>query len=70
MMNMAKLVWTFDISSPSPETVSTCVETAFAERAAIAPLRFPVQFKPRSEKHVEVVEREFGQAEVFMSRYH
>jgi hypothetical protein len=70
MINMAKLVWTFDIFSLSPETVDTCVETAFVCRATVAPLKFPVQFVPRSQNHVNIIENEFQEAELFLSQYH
>ena len=70
MINMAKLVWTFDIFSPSPETVDTGVETAFVCRATVAPLKLPAQFVPRSQSHVDIVENEFQEAELFLSKYH
>ena len=67
IVNMSKLVWTFDITTDSP--VDTDVVSAYTEGFLTAPIQFPVTFTPRSAKHAAVIEREFEAAETFLAKY-
>jgi hypothetical protein len=67
MMNMAKIVWAFDITTDA--TVDTNIETAYTNGFLTAPLKFPVKFAPRSLKHKEVIEREFESVRPFLEKF-
>ncbi|KAJ5115783.1 hypothetical protein N7456_000131 [Penicillium angulare] len=69
MLNIAKMVWLFDISSPSSEPGDVSMSSAFSDGFLVAPKRFPVQFIPRSKKHVEVTRKEFLESSEFLARY-
>ncbi|KAK4215596.1 cytochrome P450 [Rhypophila decipiens] len=62
MLNMAKLAWALDLAPAegmSPADVDDDISTAYLEGFLIAPKRFPISIKPRSEKHRAVIEAEF-----------
>ena len=67
MLTMAKFVWAFDITSTEP--VDTNFATGYLNGFVTSPLKFPAKFVPRSEKHIEVIEKEAVEAEKFMSRF-
>ena len=69
-MVIAKLVWTFDISKEDGGAeVDTSVESAYQGGFLIAPNKFPVRIRPRSEKHAKVVEGEFADLKSFYERF-
>jgi hypothetical protein len=65
---MAKMVWAFDIKAEST-SVDTDVHTAYSNGFLTAPLKFPVNFVPRSEKHAAVIRSEFEEAKAFLARF-
>jgi hypothetical protein len=67
MVNMAKIVWTFDITASAP--VDTSIETGYNGGFLLCPKKYPAIFKVRSEKHGQIVEREYGEAEGFLRRF-
>jgi hypothetical protein len=68
MLNMAKLVWLFDISRGSA-AVDSAVETAYTDGFLIAPKRFPVEFVPRSQERVRITRQELRDCQSVFSRY-
>jgi hypothetical protein len=68
MVNMAKLAWTFDIT-PGSEAVDVDINTAYSDGFLTSPKKFPITFKPRSEKHRMVIEKEYEAARAFFARY-
>jgi hypothetical protein len=69
---VAKLLWAFDISEPvDPVTgqVQPLDVNAFSSAILSCPLPFKVQVKPRSPQHLEVITRELGRANEFMSQW-
>ena len=65
---MAKLVWAYNITTEA-SVVDTDVETAYTPGFLTAPLKFPVQFVPRSPKHKDVIEREYEVASAFLAQF-
>lgn len=68
MVNMAKLAWTFDLL-PDSTTFEADIKTDFTDGFLTCPKQFPIRFIPRSEKHREVVLREFESAKSVFARY-
>jgi hypothetical protein len=68
MVNMAKLVWAFDITTDAA-AVDTNVESAYSNGFLTCPLKFPVQFTPRSSKHAAVIEKEFESIKPFLAKF-
>ena len=68
MVNMAKIAWGFDLS-PGMGAVDVDVHTAYTEGFLIAPKKFPILFTPRSDKHKEVVVREYEATKPFFAKY-
>ncbi len=64
---MAKLVWTFDITSDMP--VDTSIETGYNGGFLLCPKKYPAVFKVRSEEHRQIVEREYKFAELFLQKF-
>jgi hypothetical protein len=64
---MAKIVWTFNITSSSP--VDTSIETGYSGGFLLCPKKYPAIFTVRSEKHRQIVEREYGEAEMFLQKF-
>lgn len=69
MLNMAKMVWLFDIRPAGTEPLDVSMNSAFNDGILVAPKKFPVQFVPRSEKHVQVIRDEFEKARDIFARY-
>lgn len=65
---MAKLVWTFDITSHSP--VDTSIETGYTGGFLLCPKNYPARFTVRSEKKAAIVEKEFAVAEEYLHRFY
>lgn len=68
MVNMAKLVWAFDIT-PGSTPVDVDIETAYSDGFLTSPKKFPVTISPRSRKHREVVEKEIEMAKTGLAKY-
>jgi hypothetical protein len=64
---MAKIVWTFNITSTSP--VDTSIETGYNGGLLLCPKKYPAIFEVRSDMHRRVVEREYAQAEMFLQKF-
>lgn len=65
------MVWAFDIDVlPGREAdVDDSPLTAYQGGFLIAPNKFPVRIRPRSERHAEVVKREFGDMRPFFDKF-
>lgn len=68
MVNMAKFCWAFDITTDAA-AVDTNVETAYTNGFLTCPLKFLVQFVPRSPTHKTVIEKEFESVKSFLAKY-
>jgi hypothetical protein len=65
---MAKIAWAFDISS-GPESVNDDIDTAYTDGFLIAPKKFPVIITPRSERHRDVIIKEFEDVKPVFEKY-
>lgn len=68
MLNIAKIVWAFDLS-PGSEVVDVDVETAYHNGFLIAPKRFPILITPRSERHRDIIVKEYENMKPFWEKY-
>lgn len=68
---IAKMVWAFDIDVQpgKSEDVDDSPLTAYQGGFLIAPNKFPVRIRPRSDKHMEVVEKEFRDMKPFFDNF-
>ncbi|OIW26904.1 cytochrome P450 [Coniochaeta ligniaria NRRL 30616] len=69
MLNMAKLVWAFDLSQVGSGAVNDDVATAYHDGFLIAPRKFPILITPRSDRHKNVIETEFESVRSFLEKY-
>lgn len=70
-IGISKMVWAFDIDVP-PESVNDVddsPQTAYHGGFIIGPHRFPVRIRPRSERHAEIVKKEFGEMKPFFEQF-
>ena len=69
MFGMAKMLWAFDINADphSPPVVDERV--LYSDTFIGAPHPFAARFSVRSEKHRDILEREYEQARDFLRRY-
>ena len=68
MVNMAKIAWGFDLS-PGSGAVNIDINTAFSDGFLIAPKKFPILFTPRSDRHKEVITKEYEAIKPFFVKY-
>ncbi|KAI8221561.1 Cytochrome P450 monooxygenase patH [Colletotrichum sp. SAR 10_86] len=68
ILNMAKIAWGFDLS-PGEGEVDVDVGTAYTDGFLIAPKKFPITIRPRSERHAAVIEGGQRRAEPFFAKY-
>ena len=68
MVNMAKIAWAFNLS-PGPGPVNVDINTAYSEGFLIAPEKFPISFTPRSDKHKDVIVKEYEALKPFFAQY-
>jgi hypothetical protein len=68
MINMAKLVWSFDLS-PGSKNVDDDIETAYGDGFLTCPKEFPILFTHRSKEHDEVIKKEFEAAKLVFAKY-
>ena len=68
---IAKMVWAFDIDIQpgKSEEVDDSPLTAYQGGFLIAPNKFPVRIRPRSEKHAQVVKKEFSDMRPFYDKF-
>ncbi|KAH8901185.1 putative cytochrome P450 oxidoreductase [Thozetella sp. PMI_491] len=69
---LAKLLWAFEISEPVDEATGETIhldKDAFSSAILMCPLPFQARLKPRSAKHLAIVQKELGQALDFMSAW-
>ncbi|KAJ5813588.1 uncharacterized protein N7503_000338 [Penicillium pulvis] len=69
MLNIAKMVWLFDIKSTSAAPLDVSMSSAFSDGFIVAPKKFPVEFVPRSDKRVQVIRDEFEKSEEYLGRF-
>lgn len=68
MLNMAKIAWGFDLS-PGPDPVNVDVSTAYSDGFLIAPEKFPIRIAPRSDKHGDIITKEYESVKPFLKKY-
>jgi len=68
-INVAKIVWCFNITSPDHTLLPDSYEKAWTPYFLTGPERFPCIIKPRSPKHVEAVELALKQAQGVLEKY-
>ena len=68
MVNMAKLVWSFDLL-PGSENVDDDIGTAYGDGFLTCPNKFPIMFKKRSDQHEDVMRRDFEAAKRVFATY-
>jgi hypothetical protein len=68
MINMAKLVWAFDLE-PGEKKVNDDIVTGFIDGFSTAPKEFPILFKQRSEGHEKVIREDFEAANMLLEKY-
>lgn len=68
MLNMAKIAWGFELS-PGLEPVNVDIDTAYTDGFLIAPEKFPILFTPRSDKHRDIMIKEYEDTKAFFERY-
>jgi hypothetical protein len=75
---MAKLVWGFNFLPPiDPQTgepaplnkIDTDVPTAYTDGVSTGPKKFDCRIVPRSQDHVDVMKRDFVEAQSIFSQY-
>ncbi|KAJ9609992.1 hypothetical protein H2200_006322 [Cladophialophora chaetospira] len=69
MINMAKLAWAFDIKADPKSPPCLDERDLYTDGFVGAPHPFPAVFTIRSEKHKEVLEKEYGVAQEFLRKY-
>lgn len=69
MLNIAKMVWLFDIKPTSATPLDVSMSSAFSDGFIVAPKKFPVEFVPRSDKRVQVIRDEYEKSEEFLGRF-
>lgn len=69
MLNIAKMVWLFNIRSASSAPADVSMSKAFSDGFLVAPKKFPVEFVPRSDHHERVIRNEFKEAKGVFARY-
>ncbi|KAF5548077.1 cytochrome P450 monooxygenase [Fusarium phyllophilum] len=68
ILNMAKIAWGFDLL-PGSDSVNDDIDTAYHDGFLIAPKKFPIIIRPRSEDHKKVITSEFSSVESFWDMY-
>ncbi|KIX07465.1 uncharacterized protein Z518_02118 [Rhinocladiella mackenziei CBS 650.93] len=68
IVNMAKLVWAFDIA-PGPGTIGDSVDVNYTGGFLVAPKKFPLHLKPRSQPHIDIIEMEYVGADEYLHQF-
>lgn len=69
MVNMAKLVWAFDMLPGSDDVVDVDIKSAYTDGFLTCPKKFPIKFIPRSKTHEDVIRKEFEAAKLIFVKY-
>ncbi|KAJ5754119.1 uncharacterized protein N7511_008272 [Penicillium nucicola] len=69
MLNMAKLVWLFDLRHDGLESLDMDIRSAFTDGIIVAPRKFPVQCVPRSDQHARVIRDELQRSRNLLATY-
>ena len=69
MVNMAKLVWAFDMKSGSNQLVDVDIKDAYTDGFLTCPKKFPIKFVARSKDHEEVIKKGFETAKLTFAKY-
>lgn len=67
MINIAKLVWTFNISAT--EALDTNIETGFSDGILLCPKEFAAKFTLRDAWRASTIETEFKEAKTFLKQF-
>lgn len=68
----AKLIWAFDIQAPIDPKTGKAMKLdpdAYVEGLLHGPAPFKVTFKPRSQSHVDIINKELPSAKNFLQPY-
>lgn len=68
MLNMAKIAWAFDLS-PGSGALDDDINSAYHDGFLIAPKKFPILITPRSDRHRDVIEKEYHSTKPFLQKY-
>ncbi|OAP60131.1 hypothetical protein AYL99_05133 [Fonsecaea erecta] len=69
MINMAKMAWAFDIRADPNCPPNLDERETYSDTFVGGPLPFPAIFTIRSQRHRDVLEREYCEAEEFLRQY-
>lgn len=69
MINMAKMAWAFDIKPDPNSPPELDPYTIYSDTFTGAPDEFPAILTIRSEKHREILTKEYERAEEFLRKY-
>jgi hypothetical protein len=69
MINMAKMAWGFDIKADPHSPPEVDPKVLYTDGFVGAPHPFAAIFTVRSEKHKEILEEDYQQAEEFLRKY-
>jgi hypothetical protein len=69
MMNMAKLVWAFDISLQEHVHTDDSMQSGYEGGFLVCPKRFPLILNPRSTQHVAIIDAEMEQVQPFLNSF-
>lgn len=67
MINLSKLVWAFNFTTPGP--VDDSVETAYTGGFLICPKEFPFEIEVRSAERAKVIDEELKSQEPFLDTF-
>ncbi|KAJ5305888.1 hypothetical protein N7508_004903 [Penicillium antarcticum] len=69
MLNMAKMVWLFDIRPDSLESLDMDIGSGFTDGIIVAPKKVPIQFVPRSNQHARIIRDELQGSQDLFATY-
>ena len=68
----ARILWAFNIEQAVDEETGGLIELdtdAYVDGFLMQPMPFRCRFTPRSEKHVEIIRRDFRNVEAFLKKW-
>lgn len=70
MLNMAKMVWAFNISADTAgSSPDVSVDTGYSDGFVFGPNSFTANFKVRSDQHRVVIEEDYEKAQAVFAEY-
>jgi hypothetical protein len=69
IINMAKLVWAFDMSMQEHTITDESVLNGYEGGFLVCPKRFPLVLNPRSPEHVAIVDAEMDKVQPFLDTF-